>query len=228
MKFDVITVDPPWPERSAPGNMLGNASSHWDTLDLDALASIEIERVMSDPCALLLWSTHRHLPMAFEMVDRWGARLPGGREFRYINRLFTWVKINRGMARWRPIKLASLMAEIGVLKFWQKLTVFGTGHYTAGNDEPCLLFMSASGRSLPIVDRSIRSLWPAPRPKGRTFSAKPDLFRDLTVQLFGRNRRYLELFATVEYTRPGVAWNNQGIMIDGRDIRDAVVGLGGL
>ena len=225
MQFDVITVDPPWPEKKNANNRMGDAGSHWDFLSLDDLISIRIERVMADPCALLLWTTYRHIPMALAMVQGWSAWLPPHREFRLIGRAFTWIKINSGMALLPQHKLMSMIDREGVLGFLERMTVYGTGYYTAGNDEVCLLYMSGK-RAVPVIDKSVRSIGCLPRPKGRTFSAKPDEFRDRTVRIFGKNARYLELFATKEYRQDGLIWSNQGAMVDGQDIRPAVAALG--
>lgn len=225
-KFDVMTVDPPWPEKQNPANRMGDAGSHWAFLSLEDLIDIRVELVMADPCALLLWTTYRHLPMALAMVDGWSKRLPPARRFRLIGRAYTWIKINKGMARWSDRRLLRLIAKLGVLGFIEKMTVYGTGFYTAGNDEVCLLYMSGK-RAVPVVDKSVRSIGCLPRPENRTFSAKPDEFRDRTVRIFGKEKRYLELFATETYEQDGVEWNNQGAMIDGEDIRDAVQALVG-
>jgi N6-adenosine-specific RNA methylase IME4 len=77
----------------------------------------------------------------------------------------------------------------------------GAGSYTRSNSEVCLLAVRGKGASL-IIDHSIRNVQLAPR---GVHSAKPQLFRDLIVQLVG-DRPRIELFART--TTPG--WNVWG------------------
>lgn len=81
----------------------------------------------------------------------------------------------------------------------------GAGSYTRSNSEVCLLGVKGKGASL-IADRSICNVQIAPREQ---HSVKPQLFRDLIVQLVGDLPR-IELFAR----RKSPGWDVWGNEVD--------------
>lgn len=87
----------------------------------------------------------------------------------------------------------------------------GAGAYTRSNSEICLLAVKGKGASL-IIDHSICNVQIAPR---GVHSAKPQIFRDLIVQLVGDVPR-IELFA--RSSDPGWdAWGNEVGVLDIKD-----------
>lgn len=79
----------------------------------------------------------------------------------------------------------------------------GAGAYTRSNSEVCLIGVRGKGASL-ILDHSVRNVQMAPRAK---HSVKPQLFRDLIVQLVGDVPR-MELFAR-NRTEGWDVWGNE-------------------
>jgi N6-adenosine-specific RNA methylase IME4 len=112
-KYGVIYADPPWPFRNWSAKGTGrNAISHYDCLNLPALASLPIADLAADNCVLFLWATDPLLPRAIELMEAWG--------FEYKTVAFYWVKLNT--AAKHPADYFT-----------------GLGYWTRANPEQCLL-----------------------------------------------------------------------------------------
>jgi N6-adenosine-specific RNA methylase IME4 len=85
--YRCLVVDPPWPMETSARSVRpeqGTGSLHYRTMGLDAIAALPVpELAADDGCHLYLWTTQRFVPVALELVERWG--------FRY-HCLLTWVK----------------------------------------------------------------------------------------------------------------------------------------
>jgi N6-adenosine-specific RNA methylase IME4 len=72
-KFDVIVIDPPWPmekiEREVRPNQIG---FDYPVMNENELSEIQIP--CEDNCHIWLWTTHRFLPMAFRLLEKWGLK----------------------------------------------------------------------------------------------------------------------------------------------------------
>ncbi len=90
----------------------------------------------------------------------------------------------------------------------------GTGYHTRANAELCLL--ATRGRGLSRVRRDVRQVVVAPVSR---HSEKPEEVRQGIEELYGPKHR-LELFAR----RQAPGWDAVGDGIDGRDIRQVLVG----
>jgi len=71
--FDVIVIDPPWPmvkiERDVAPNQV---DFDYPTMDEKELTAIKVP--CADNCHVWLWTTHKHLPMAFRLLEAWGLK----------------------------------------------------------------------------------------------------------------------------------------------------------
>lgn len=87
-KYRCIVIDPPWEmakiERDERPNQVG---FDYPTMNEADLMKFPLPDFAADDCHLYLWTTHKHLPLAFRLAEHWG--------FRY-QCLMTWVK-NVGM-----------------------------------------------------------------------------------------------------------------------------------
>lgn len=80
--YDVIVIDPPWPMQKIERDERPNQSEFdYPTMTEDELSALEIPA--ADDCHMWLWTTHKFLPMAFRLLDRWG--------FKYVC-TFVWHK----------------------------------------------------------------------------------------------------------------------------------------
>jgi len=81
--YDVIITDPPWPVKKIEREVRPNQTENLDypTMTIDEIYELNIPAAES--CHLFLWTTHKFLPTAFEIIEKWG--------FRYVC-CMTWHK----------------------------------------------------------------------------------------------------------------------------------------
>ncbi len=81
-KYDVIVIDPPWPmEKIERDERPNQAAFDYPTMNEGELSEMKLPA--SDDCHMWLWTTHKFLPMAFRLLEKWG--------FRYVC-TFVWHK----------------------------------------------------------------------------------------------------------------------------------------
>lgn len=84
MKYNAITLDPPWPYERTAGQ--GVANTQYDLMtwgDLAALGPL-IHALAAPNCPIFLWTTAPLLMEITEVVRAW--------ELRYITKAFSWLK----------------------------------------------------------------------------------------------------------------------------------------
>ena len=83
-QFHCIVIDPPWPmEKIARDERPKQVGFEYPTMTKAQMLALPIPRLAFKNCHLYLWTTHKHLPLAFELATAWG--------FSY-ECLMTWVK----------------------------------------------------------------------------------------------------------------------------------------
>ena len=93
-KFGVILADPPWQFEtfSEIGLTRGSADNHYPTLDLGAIAALDVASIAAGDCVLFLWATVPHLCNAADIMrEPWG--------FAYKSNL-AWIKDKAGTGYW--------------------------------------------------------------------------------------------------------------------------------
>lgn len=82
-KYDVIVIDPPWPMKKIVRDVRPNQVSEIDypTMEIDEIKNIDIPA--ANDCHLFAWTTHKFLPVSFDIIETWG--------FKYVC-CFTWHK----------------------------------------------------------------------------------------------------------------------------------------
>lgn len=88
MKFNAISLDPPWPYDRTHGQ--GIAEREYSLMtwaDLAALGPL-IEAVAAPNCAIFMWTTAPLLLETVAMIHAWPVR--------YITKAFSWVKTTKG------------------------------------------------------------------------------------------------------------------------------------
>lgn len=69
--YDVIVIDPPWHMEKIEREVAPNqVVFDYPTMQLNEIAQIEIPA--ADDCHIFLWTTQKHLPSAFVLLDTWG------------------------------------------------------------------------------------------------------------------------------------------------------------
>ena len=144
-----------------------SADRHYDTLDIAGINDITplIRGLAAPNCALFLWVTWAHLPIAEKVIAACG--------FKYSTGAFDWVKTNPGAG-----------AELAELKDTD--IHFGMGHVTRLGTEPVLLGLRGS----PVrLNNDVRQVVIAPVGE---HSEKPEEVRRRIERLYPGP--YLELF----------------------------------
>lgn len=175
--FGAIHADPPWPfdNYSAKGEGR-NPKRHYTTMSLADIAALPVGALAARDCILFIWVVDPLFNRAFDVIEAWG--------FDYKTVAFTWVKTSVADPTSFPI---------------------GTGYWTRGNPETCLL----ATRGQPTrLSASVRQLIIATR---REHSRKPDEAYEAVERLVAGP--YLDLFS--RQTRPGwTVWGNEAGKFD--------------
>jgi len=88
MKYQIIYADPPWKLSSmstVAWKCDNTLESKYQTMTLDELKSLPINKLRDKDCGLFLWCTHSTLPDALELMKEWG--------FKY-HCVITWDKLS--------------------------------------------------------------------------------------------------------------------------------------
>jgi N6-adenosine-specific RNA methylase IME4 len=110
-KYGIIYADPAW-QYFEGGNK--NQSQHYNTMSMQEIKDLPVEKLAADDCVLFLWVTFPILPDALDVITAWG--------FNYSTVGFTWVKRNKEKDSW----------------------FFGLGNWTRSNAELCLIATKGS------------------------------------------------------------------------------------
>lgn len=200
--FRLVYADPAWrfitrsakgrdrcpdarPIRTRAEQRANHAARHYETMSLDEIKAMPVGDV-ADPrgCVLLMWAIDPMLPHAFDVAAAWG--------FDYKTVGFYWIK-----TRTKPCSTDTLARRYPA----------GTGYWTRGNPEQCLLFTRGKIARKPSAT-NVRKLIISRR---RRHSQKPDETVERIEQLC--HGPYLDLFARA--SRPGWStWGNENTKFD--------------
>lgn len=68
--YDVIVIDPPWPMKKIERDVAPNqVEFDYPTMSEEELFDLEIP--CADNCHVWLWTTHKYLPLALELLESW-------------------------------------------------------------------------------------------------------------------------------------------------------------
>ncbi len=110
-KFEVISIDPPWPYGRKYDPFGSRISNPYPEISIEDIKRIELP--YSDNCILFLWTTHKFLPKAFEIMEFWG--------FDYKATL-VWDKDKMGMGDWFRMQCEFCLMGIKGSPYWQNTT----------------------------------------------------------------------------------------------------------
>ena len=168
-KYDIIYADPPW--KYDDKGCQGAAEKIYPVMTVEEMAKLPISEISEDNCVLFMWATYPKLTEAIELIEKWG--------FKYKTIAFQWVKLRKNAGN----------------QIWinpDKDCFFGLGRWTRGNSECCLL---ATKGKPSRIDNGVSQLIFAPLTR---HSEKPQEARDKIVQLMGKDKTRIELFARRE------------------------------
>ena len=84
-KYNIIYADPPWSYNRKIGR--GIAETQYQTMSIDEIGSIPVNKITADDAMLFLWVTFPQLKEGLSVIERWG--------FKYKTCGFNWVKRNK-------------------------------------------------------------------------------------------------------------------------------------
>ena len=109
-RYGAILADPPWSyENWSEAGSHKNASSHYNCMSFQDLASLNVGHLAAPDCALFMWVTDPLLIEGVQLMRAWG--------FTYKTVAFTWAKRTPRDTGWHV----------------------GLGYWTRANPEMCLL-----------------------------------------------------------------------------------------
>lgn len=118
-KYQIIYADPPWSYKVWSEDKKvaqGTAKHHYQTMSIQDICNLPINKIADENCKLFLWATPPCLQEALQVMKAWG--------FEYKTIVFCWVKTNPK----------------------SKTPFFGIGHWTASNCELVLAGLVKGGR----------------------------------------------------------------------------------
>ena len=107
IRFGTLYVDPPWHY----GNQGTRAATdnHYETMTVDEIATLPVEKLAADKAHLHLWTTNAFLPDSFRVMEAWG--------FEYKS-VFLWVKPELGIGNyWRVSHEFLVLGTRGLAQF---------------------------------------------------------------------------------------------------------------
>lgn len=109
--YHVISVDPPWPygrEYNPDGSRVANP---YPEMNINDIKSIELP--FTEDSILFLWTTHKFLPDAFDIIKHWG--------FEYKATL-VWNKEKIGMGAWFRMQCEFCLFSVKGSPMWDNTT----------------------------------------------------------------------------------------------------------
>ena len=91
-RYNIIYADPPWEyKESGSGNRVVKA--HYNTMNIEDIKNMPINKIAEDTSILFLWVTFPRLKQGLEVIESWG--------YQYYGLGFDWVKISKnGKPSW--------------------------------------------------------------------------------------------------------------------------------
>lgn len=168
--YQIVYADPPWSyslNRSTARNKGGSANTHYDTMSVEQLRELPVKDITAKDSLLFMWATFPNIWQVKPLMEAWG--------FEYKTMVFTWIKTHKDENPLRPFR--------------------GVGSLTRSNPE---VILAGKKGKRPFKEwrhhNCMGSVVYAPR---EHHSKKPDLFRDLILELVGDRRPRIELFARI-------------------------------
>jgi N6-adenosine-specific RNA methylase IME4 len=112
--FDVISVDPPWPYEGESKNITSfdavgrRVANPYPEMSIEQIKNINLP--LMENAVVLLWTTHKFLPDAFEILKKWGLDYKA---------TLVWNKEKIGMGAWFRMQCEFCLVGIKGKPYWQ-------------------------------------------------------------------------------------------------------------
>jgi N6-adenosine-specific RNA methylase IME4 len=210
----MILADPPWQynDRKAVRKDGGKArygigaSGRYTTEPTQQIGNLPVGDLGADRSHLYMWATFPMLTDALYVMDAWG--------YTYKTVAFVWIKVNSG--RWRRPMLEGrkVKGTWKIEEFFNWMTFYGVGFYTASNAE--IVLLGTRGRPYKPVKKESQVIY-HPGWRGGEHSRKPDEVQR-RIEVMYPDHQCAELFARRQYGD----WLCLGNEMDGRDLRESI------
>jgi N6-adenosine-specific RNA methylase IME4 len=112
--FDVVSVDPPWPYEGESKNITSfdsvgrRVANPYPEMSIEQIKNIELP--LMDNAVVLLWTTHKFLPDAFEILKEWNLDYKA---------TLVWNKEKIGMGAWFRMQCEFCLVGIKGKPYWE-------------------------------------------------------------------------------------------------------------
>lgn len=115
--FDVISVDPPWPYEGESKKVTSfdsvgrRVANPYPEMSIKEIKKIELP--LMDDAVVLLWTTHKFLPDAFDILKEWGMDYKA---------TLVWNKQKIGMGAWFRMQCEFCLVGVKGKPYWENTT----------------------------------------------------------------------------------------------------------
>jgi len=115
--FDVVSVDPPWPYEGESKNITSfdsvgrRVANPYPEMSIEQIKNIKLP--LMDNAVVLLWTTHKFLPDAFEILKEWNLDYKA---------TLVWNKEKIGMGAWFRMQCEFCLVGIKGKPYWENTT----------------------------------------------------------------------------------------------------------
>lgn len=115
--FDVVSVDPPWPYEGESKNITSfdsvgrRVANPYPEMSIEQIKAIELP--LMENAVVLLWTTHKFLPDAFEILKEWNLDYKA---------TLVWNKEKIGMGSWFRMQCEFCLVGIKGKPYWENTT----------------------------------------------------------------------------------------------------------
>lgn len=115
--FDVVSVDPPWPYEGESKNITSfdsvgrRVANPYPEMSIEQIKAIELP--LMENAVVLLWTTHKFLPDAFEILKEWNLDYKA---------TLVWNKEKIGMGAWFRMQCEFCLVGIKGKPYWENTT----------------------------------------------------------------------------------------------------------
>lgn len=126
-KYSIIYADPPWSfnNKKTGGSLKSGASTHYDTMSIDEICKLPINKIADENCILFMWWVASQPKEAIKLVESWGFTIK-------TMSAFNWIKTTKK----------------------NKLD-FGMGFWTRAGSELCLIAVKGKPKRINAGVRSV-------------------------------------------------------------------------
>ena len=204
IKFNIVVADPPWSfsDKLSMSSIKRGADAQYSTLTIEQLKSLPISNIIEDDAVLALWTVGSQLQEALDVMEAW--------KFRQTQ-VFVWVKTKQvpfeklkySMNKlWKDLKethnalpvideivdsLVTIVQEFNL----SDILSFKMGRIFRQTHEICLIGVRGKIYKK-LLNKSQRSVC---FDISKKHSSKTEFLQDKLEIMFGKDAKYLEIFA---------------------------------